>query len=416
MRSLAAVLHRGSWRRNITIAALIAVAVTCYKYAWVNIELPNYSLLGVPWNPDRPTFPTFPAEPLANACDGVESPAAGNDTKAADAAIPNIVHYVWLLRNPSVLSLDFRVFVSVYSSHLFLHPDRIYFHTDAAPEVWERAKASGDTWTKRVLNIPGVTPNFVETPRVTSKGVEIDNLPSKADFIRADALRTFGGAYFDTDVVPLRDLAPLRHAGFANVVGAAYAILPKYTGYVNNGVWLSQPHSSLAEIVYKAMDAFYNGKWAIGVDILTDLAYRLDAVPGEVLIMNPRAFAPVSWELADQKKLFQPHLGTPSAAASGGVLDDVAGKPKELRRNTCTDALAWLRERELAGRMESWEIDFSATYVLHAFDGDIGQIRGWDHQITLKYVLARQSNYARAVYPAVWHAVKTGIIPKEETL
>lgn len=416
MRALAAILHRGSWRRNITIAALIAVALTFYKYASVDVHLP-YSLVGVPWNPDRPTFPTFPSGPLVNACDGVESPAAHNNTKAADAAIPNLVHYIWLLGNPSVLSFKFTVFISVYSSHLFLHPDRIYFHTDATPEVWERAKASGDTWTKRVLNIPGVTPNFIENPRMTSKGVEIDTFGAKSDFIRADALRTFGGVYLDTDAVPLRDLAPLRHAGFANVVGGAYAIVPKYTGYVNTGVWLAQPHSSLAEIFYTAMDAFYNGRWAISVDILTDLAYRLDKVPGEVLIMNPRAFAPASWEVADQKKLFEPHLGTPSATAHSGVLDDVAGQPKELRRNTCTDALAWLRERELAaGRMESWEMDFSATYVLHAFDDDIGQIRGWDHQVNLKYILARQSNYARAVYPAVWHAVKSGIIPKEETL
>jgi hypothetical protein len=61
-------------------------------------------------------------------------------------------------------------------------------------------------------------------------------------------------------------------------------------------------------------------------------------------------------------------------------------------------------------------MDFSATYVLHAFDDDVGRIRGWDGQITPRYVLARQSNYARAVYPAVWHAAEAGIIPVEETL
>ncbi|KAK4237911.1 hypothetical protein C8A03DRAFT_44277 [Achaetomium macrosporum] len=407
MRSFAAILNRGSWRRNASVAAGIAAAVIVY--AWVDL---HYSL---PWNPDRPTFQRFPAGPLANACDGLESPAANNDTNAADAPIPNLVHYIWLLADPAVFSLSFKVFVSVYSSHLFLRPDRIYFHTDAAPELWDRAKASGDTWTKRVLNIPGVTPNFIENPRVTSQGVEIDTFGAKSDFIRADALRTFGGLYLDVDAVPLRDLAPLRHAGFASVVGGAVALAPKYTGFVNTGVWLSRPHSTLTEIFYKAMDAFYNGVWAISVDILSDLAYRLQALPGEVLILHPRAFAPASWEVADQKRLFEPHPGTPSATAYGGVLDDAAGQPKELR-NTCTDALAWLRDRELAGRMESWEMDFSATYVLHAFDDDINKIWGWDGKITLKYVLARQSNYARAVYPAVWHAVKTGIIPKEETL
>ncbi|KAK4232974.1 hypothetical protein C8A03DRAFT_39355 [Achaetomium macrosporum] len=414
MFSSADVPNRGRWRRAATVTALVVTAVVLY--AWVDL---HFSL---PWNPDRPSFLSFPAGPLGRACDGL-GPADSNANashSSTSAPIPNLVHYVWLVADPAVFTLSFAFFVSVYSSHLFLRPDRIYIHTDVAPAVWDRAKASesGDIWTKRLLNLPGVTPNFVETPRVTSVGAEIDTFGAKSDFLRADALRSFGGLYLDTDAIPLRDLAPLRYAGFANVVGGAVAIAPKFTGFVNTGVWLSRPHSSLAEIFYEAMHAFYNGVWAISVDILSDLAYRLHAVPGEVLILNPRAFAPTSWELEDQVRLFKPHPSTLSATAAlgGAVLDDATGQPKELER-TCTAALAWLRERELgAGRMESWEMDFSATYVLHAFDGDIAKIRGWDGQITLKYVLARQSNYARAVYPAVWHAVTAGVIPREETL
>lgn len=52
--------------------------------------------------------------------------------------------------------------------------------------------------------------------------------------------------------------------------------------------------------------------------------------------------------------------------------------------------------------------------MLHAFDGSIAELRGWDHRIDVKYVLDRQSNFARAVFPAVWHAVQTGITPKDE--
>jgi hypothetical protein len=159
------------------------------------------------------------------------------------------------------------------------------------------------------------------------------------------------------------------------------------------------------------MDAFYNGVWAVSVDILTDLAYRLHAVPGEVLIVHPRAFAPASWEVEDEERLFKPHRGS----TSGMLPDDAARQqpPKELR-NTCADALAWLGARERAGHVEDWEMDFSSTYVLHAFDND--KIWGWDGKITLEYVLARESNYARAVYPAVWHAIQEGVISKEETL
>jgi hypothetical protein len=57
---------------------------------------------------------------------------------------------------------------------------------------------------------------------------------------------------------------------------------------------------------------------------------------------------------------------------------------------------------------EEWEIDYSASYVIHAFHNVV--IEGWDNQITLEYVNARQSNYARAVYPAIWHAIWNGVI------
>ncbi|KAK4246312.1 hypothetical protein C7999DRAFT_33278 [Corynascus novoguineensis] len=413
MRSLSATFSRGGWRRYaVAVAVLVAIAVM------LNAYFDDVSSI-VPWRPRLPTLQTFPVAPLSKACDEVPPPSP--DAADAAAPIPNLVHYIWLLADPSVLSFNFKVFVSVYSAHLFLHPDRIYFHTDAAPDLWERSKTAGDLWTKRVLNLPGVTPNFIDNPRKTSTGVDIDTFGAKSDFIRADALRQHGGIYLDVDAVPLRDVAPLRTAGFANVVGGAVALRTRYTGFVNTGVWLSRPHSSLSEIFFRAMDAFYNGVWAISVDILTDLAYRLHAIPGEVLIVHPRAFAPTSWELEDQDRLFRPHPSAVLALTGNSNGDGMAGtQPQEELGNTCADALAWLarREQERGSRRdtEDWEMDFSSTYVLHAFDDYADKVRGWDGKITLKYVLARESNYARAVYPAVRHAIEAGIISKEETV
>ncbi|KAH6617403.1 hypothetical protein F5144DRAFT_586356 [Chaetomium tenue] len=395
MRSLGATFNRTGWRRYAPIA-LVAVTVVVVLYTWFDVS----SM--VPWRPHLPNLQTFPVAPLAKACDNIPPPDPNTPTTdTANAPIPNLVHYIWLLADPAVFTLNFKVFVSVYSAHLFFHPEHIYIHTDVSPSLWERAKSSGDLWTKRVLNIPAVTPQFITNPQLTTTGQPIDTFGAKSDFIRAWALREHGGIYLDVDAVPLRDIKPLRNAGFANVVGGAVALHTKYTGFVNTGVWLARPHSALAEVFAAAMDAFYNGVWAISVDILTDLAFRLQAMPGEVLVVHPRAFAPTSWEAEDQVRLFGEH------AVSGGLVAGGGGDvrlPKELG-NTCKDALAWLREREMpGGRLESWEMDFSATYVLHAFDDD------WKGEISLDYVLARRSNYARAVYPAVWHAVKQGII------
>ena len=185
IRSLCPALHRGGWRRHAS-AILVMVTATVFLYTWFDVS----SVM--PWKPHHPTLPTFPVAPLAKACDSLAS-LDSSTLPAADAPIPNLVHYIWLLEDPTVLSLNFKVFVSVYSAHLFLHPDRIYLHTDVAPDLWERAKTSGDLWTKRVLNIPGVTPNFVKVPRLTSQGVDIDTFGAKSDFIRADALRQYGG-------------------------------------------------------------------------------------------------------------------------------------------------------------------------------------------------------------------------------
>ncbi len=61
-------------------------------------------------------------------------------------------------------------------------------------------------------------------------------------------------------------------------------------------------------------------------------------------------------------------------------------------------------------------LDFSSSYVLHAFDNgfDFEAALGRGGGIDVRYVLERRSNYARAVFPAVWRAVEEGIIPREE--
>jgi len=120
-----------------------------------------------------------------------------------------------------------------------------------------------------------------------------------------------------------------------------------------------------------------------------------------VLILQPTAFAPTSWEFADQERLFKPHSETP---AGKDVFEQPLGELK-----TCKDIFNWLEKKE-KHKLEDWEMDFSSTYILHAFDDDISKISGWNHKRDLDYILARQSNYARAIYPAIAHAIKAGVI------
>lgn len=122
------------------------------------------------------------------------------------------------------------------------------------------------------------------------------------------------------------------------------------------------------------------------------------------MILQPQAFAPTSWEFEDQKRLFLPALTSPGPGEE---------RSPDPTQPTCRDVLEQLRRQD--DRTDTWELDFSSTYVIHAFDDYVEKISGWDHDVSVKYVLERRSNYARAVFPAVWHAVQAGIIPQDET-
>lgn len=315
--------------------------------------------------------------------------------------IPNNVHYVLLLEDSPVLNLDFKIFISVYSAHLYFRPDKIYIHTNAPFDVFEHARTSGDDWAKRVLAIPNLEYHHVEAPTLTTKGVRIKLLQHKSDFLRMQILHEYGGIYLDTNAVPLRDISDLRNSGFANILGGVVALDMKHSGYLQNGVMLAAPRSAMMEIYIKAAHEFFDGsKTLVSIKLLTDIANRLSAVPNEVLILQPSAFGPMSWQFADQARLFKPHFET-----SAGLT--VSGYDWGQNMTTCKDMLDWLIKEEVYGTVE-WEMDFSSSYVLHAFDGE--KIPGWDNMVGLNYVLARQSNYARAVYPAVAHAIREGFI------
>ena len=174
------------------------------------------------------------------------------------ATIPNLVHYIWLLRDTSTLHLSFKVFISIYSAHLFWHPDRIYIHTDAAPSVIDAARANGSPWTKRILAIPNLTFNHVTAPNFTTKGVEIKWTEHKADFLRLAALREFGGVYLDTDAIPLRDVADLRASGFRNVIGQQLGLAVWATNYLNNGVMMAARGSNF---MYVPFSLYYYPLW-----------------------------------------------------------------------------------------------------------------------------------------------------------
>lgn len=235
---------------GLTLSSVPARRVTAAAVAFL-VFASALAYLYVSGSP-RIAYPIFPFSSVSDiACehvDGSVNVSGHNDATALTQekhVIPNTVHYVWLLKNATEFRMPFKVFVSVYSAHLFWKPDKIYIHTDAKPEILRDAQVSGDVWTKRILSLPGITPNLIQAPNVTEKGIQVVHMEHKADFLRMAVLRDFGGVYLDTDAVPLRDIAPLRNSGFANVLGGATALSLKHAGYINNGVMMAVQQSTL---------------------------------------------------------------------------------------------------------------------------------------------------------------------------
>jgi hypothetical protein len=313
-------------------------------------------------------------------------------------SIPNIVHYVQLLKNPdSNLTLGFEAFLSVYAASLYYKPNHIYIHTDAPDSVLEHAISAGgepwQRWTRRISTIPGVSFMPVAAPNyTTSRGQQVQIIEHKSDFVRMEVVHKYGGIYLDFDVHPLRDIRVLRNAGFANVVGR------ERNGGINNGVWLSQPRTAMLQLWMRDAPIVYDGRWTThSVELLTKIAERLVWTPGEVLIMDEKAFAPTSWVLESVQNLFEPQ---PHASADwqGHLALDADILDAKQRYDHPVEVKA------------DWQLDFSSTYALHAF-----KKHGSPHMaITPRDVLSRQSNFARAVYPVARKAFEAGLFSLDD--
>jgi hypothetical protein len=169
---------------------------------------------------------------------------------------------------------------------------------------------------------------------------------------------------------------------------------------------LAKKGSILMSIFRDAQHDVYDGGYIThAISLLSDLCWRLADMPYEVLILDKRAFTPSTWRGGDMEMLFKIHNDTahttpPLAAQS---------LPPVIK--TYEEALAhWRTRNEILTDMPEWATSYTGSYVIHAFDN----FKKYANEITLEYILARQSNFACAVYPAIRHAIVSGVITSVE--
>ncbi|KAJ5060530.1 hypothetical protein PSV09DRAFT_2418388 [Bipolaris maydis] len=274
-------------------------------------------------------------------------------------SIPSIVHYVQIKDEKSVLKFPFSSFLNICAAVLYIKPERIYIHTDFSPSEINEASEKGDRWTKSVINT----------------------------FANLEANKKIGGIYMDWDVFPLRPLTPLLTTGFAFIGGRHYGGASEHSGVngtINNGVFMTKPNSTMARIVVREQHAGFNGEWAANMQSMTNVAERLVPIPYEVLILDCTAFAPTHWFQDSTHPLFMPN-------------DDKPASPVPETTNS-TDAME-IYEVAITNRRRraEWEMDFSSTYMLHAF----GLNRYYN-------------NFAIATYDTVRHTVDMGYVAEHD--
>lgn len=315
-------------------------------------------------------------------------------------SIPNIIHFVRLVDKPKeydTLNFTFRQFVAVYSAHYYMQPETIYIHINIPGHLTNLTNSYG----RAINKLPNVRYNYHFAPNQTTTGVKIENLPHRSDFVRTDMLQKFGGIYLDDDVYLLREIHTLRHIGYENVVGR------QVNGKTCNAVIMATPGNKMISAYNALQNTIYDGGWEThSVFLLTSLAREFASVGNHVMIVPQDTFFPFSWERSDLETIYQVH---PDAR-------EFKTKNRSLKNQTefISNFHLW--------PPESWCHDWGLSYMLHGwtssiknnFDGDENTPELFDEYkgISLEYILARNSNFARAVYPAVKDALYRGFLDK----
>ncbi|KAH8751292.1 hypothetical protein F5883DRAFT_720183 [Diaporthe sp. PMI_573] len=323
---------------------------------------------------------------------------------AQRACIPPIVHFVQLKKDESSsLHFSFESFLALYSAYLFVRPSVIYIHTDYTPQEVTDAAQHGSSWTRKVLT---AFPDVVRLNKVIAPTkanvLEIKRIEHKSDFVRLDQLTLHGGIYLDWDVLTLRSLDPLLESGFRAVVGR------QSDATIMNGIILAARDSAVVRVMRQETPRRFNGDWVEhSVRLITEVSQALAAVPREVLIMDPGAYAPFTWTQESVNEALERHEGDAFTALS------LADRGKLAPAAAAADAmLVW--ERHRVGERKGWAHDFNDAFFFHNYFNDVDNPKGYNG-ISVPYVLARDSNYALAAWPIVMQGIKDGYIDKDDT-
>ncbi|KAL8277040.1 hypothetical protein RQP46_010574 [Phenoliferia psychrophenolica] len=200
--------------------------------------------------------------------------------------IPPYIHYVFGL-SPTFgdKPFSFLTYVCLSSALVVLRPEVIYFHHVFLPNGWW-----WDQWKERVAKSGTTRLELVRQRDVTTVfGNQVEHFAHKADVLRLEVLRDYGGIYLDTDVLVTKDMAQLyRHEVVMGMESQPNLdpLLPP--SGLCNAVILAKPYSSFIVRWLESYRDFDKTKWAShSVTKPWTLAQHF---PMEVTVLNKFAF------------------------------------------------------------------------------------------------------------------------------
>ena len=168
----------------------------------------------------------------------------------------------------------------------------------------------------------------------------------------------------------------------------------------------------------------FDGEWTTHSNkLITKLGQRLVNVEGaEFLIMDQLGFTPGGWDSGQQDMMFRVHEDWPSGLGEleglmkgEGEGGSGSGSRERLNETFPDDDLSSgvLDRMQYPEKFPEWAFDFSSTYLVHAYKIWEFSVDGFD-KLDPRYVLQRQSNFARAVYPAALDAYRRGMFELDD--
>lgn len=210
-------------------------------------------------------------------------------------------------------------------------------------------------------------------------------------------MHEYGGIYLDDDSWILKDLKPLRKAGFDNVIGRQAG------GELCQAMWMSKPRNIFMQAWVDLQDQEFDGHWTTAGNILITqlhLDFSRTKSTQHVLVLEQDAFFPGDWMEGSLNMMYALHNDSDTRSTIKGPL------------NSTAIALNFKGDQSYSG----WRRDWSTTYNLHGWSTGIKNLNLGDRlfasygHLSPEYVLARRSNVARALYPALKHAIESNVL------